>query len=264
MSNVLKFASINAKTAVLKAIKRNLSLKEISQIYVQSAAVIKLLKVLPKEIPATLLMKSMTNHTFSSLNPDFKSMERLEFLGDAVIEIIVTEHLFENYQDMDEGQLTKFRASLVNNKKLSKLARAIKINKCILSTVPQNLSADKNLSDALEALVGAYYLTYGLIGAKELLHNMFSAYKEKYNEDFMCPTSMDHFDYVTKLIEWARENKIPLPKYKYSTKKDGKHTVSLYIQGELVGRVSSQAKKDAKSDISKIAYLKLQNKGKAA
>ena len=100
--------------------------------------------------------------------------ERLEFLGDAVLEIISSEYLFNTYQDKPEGDLTKLRASIVCEPTLAMCARQIHLQEYIMLGKGEDLTGgrtrDSIISDALEALIGAIYLDGGFANAKEFIH----------------------------------------------------------------------------------------------
>jgi len=123
-----------------------------------------------------LLIQSVVHRSYLNENPGFKlpHNERLEFLGDAVLELIVTEYLYQNYQN-PEGELTNWRASLVNAKMLSETAKELEIDKypCLSkgeAKEPVNSKARQYiLANAFEALAGAIYLDQGYVVAREFI-----------------------------------------------------------------------------------------------
>ena len=116
------------------------------------------------------LKQSVVHRSYINEHSSFElgHNERLEFLGDAVLEIIVTEHLFKNFPDTPEGDLTNWRASLVNSKMLALVANEIKLEKFLY--LSKGESKDKGskarqyiVANAVEAVIGAIYLDQGII-----------------------------------------------------------------------------------------------------
>ncbi|MCR1840804.1 ribonuclease III [Murimonas intestini] len=122
-----------------------------------------------------LLFQAMTHSSFANEHKyeRTKDNERLEFLGDAVLEIISSEFLFLNYPKMPEGDLTKLRASIVCEPTLAVCARELGIDKYLLLGKGEEHTGGRNrdsiVSDAMEALIGAIYLDGGFVNAKEFV-----------------------------------------------------------------------------------------------
>jgi len=114
-----------------------------------------------------LLIQSLTHRSYLNENPNFylTHNERLEFLGDAVLELVVTEYLFKNYPDKPEGELTNWRAALVNAKILSEIARELDFNDFLLLSKGETKETGKArqyiLANTFEAFLGAVYLDSG-------------------------------------------------------------------------------------------------------
>src|SRR3989344_5407534 len=114
-----------------------------------------------------LLLQALTHRSYLNEKPDFKvgHNERLEFLGDAVLELVVTEDLYGRFPDKPEGELTSFRAALVNSKMLSEVAVDIGINEYMLLSRGEAKDVGRArqfiLANAFEALIGAMYLDLG-------------------------------------------------------------------------------------------------------
>lgn len=136
-----------------------------------------LIEELGIELDAELLDLALTHRSFSYENGQIPTNERLEFLGDAVLGVIVTEHLYRSYPDLAEGRLAKLRAKVVSAVSLAVVARQLDIGKLIklgrgeLSTGGSNKTSI--LADTLEALIGAVYLDAGPSGAERLVHHLF-------------------------------------------------------------------------------------------
>lgn len=126
-----------------------------------------------------LLVQALTHSSFANEHKMSKleNNERLEFLGDAVLEIITSDYLFNNYKDMLEGELTKFRASIVCEPTLASFANDISLGNYIRLGKGEENSGGRSrasvLSDAAEALIGAIYLDGGLEGARSFIQKKF-------------------------------------------------------------------------------------------
>lgn len=124
-----------------------------------------------------LLQQSLVHRSYLNENPDFRleHNERLEFLGDAVLELVATQYLYANYPN-PEGELTNWRAALVNAKKLAEVAEEIGLNDFVLLSRGEGKDTGRArqyiLANALEALIGAIYLDQG-IGAAEMFVEKF-------------------------------------------------------------------------------------------
>lgn len=122
-----------------------------------------------------LLLQALTHRSYLNENPGFRlgHNERLEFLGDAVLELIVTEELYEKFPEKPEGELTSFRAALVNSKMLSEVAVDIGINEFLLLSRGEAKDVGRArqfiLANAFEALIGSIYLDLGYDAAKKFI-----------------------------------------------------------------------------------------------
>ena len=119
------------------------------------------------------MREALTHRTYAVENSLPYDNQRLEFLGDAVLEIILSEYLFKLYSDAQEGELTKMRSAMVNQNSLATLARTIELGTFIITGKGEKESGgsdrDSTLSDLFEALVGAFYLDSDLETVKEFV-----------------------------------------------------------------------------------------------
>ncbi len=122
---------------------------------------------------ADLLTRSLAHRSWCAENPGTGSNERLEFLGDAVLGLVVTDYLYRTYPDMPEGELAKVRASVVNSAALAELAAELDIGDALLLGKGEDQSGGRQkpsiLADAMEALIGAVYLDEGWSGSERLV-----------------------------------------------------------------------------------------------
>ncbi len=193
------------------------------------------------------------------LEDDDTSNERLEFLGDSVLSLVVAEYLFQKFPDEDEGFLTKIRARLVNRTALSDAAEEIGLAKFIL--IDHNLSntfarASKTvLSDGLEAVIGAIYLDHGLKVSKEFIYRILIEPITKEN-DYLIDEN-----YKSQLLEFAQANKIEIPIYKVIKQEGPQHdrifTVKVSAGKSYEGIGIGKNKKTAEQNAAKAALEKI-------
>src|SRR6266481_1289605 len=136
-----------------------------------------LLRTLDAGLSPALLERSLTHRSFAYENGGLPTNERLEFLGDAVLGLIVTDALFREYPDLPEGHLAKLRAAVVNMRALAEVARGLHLGDYVrLGRGEEGTGGrDKSsiLADTLEAVIGAVYLDRGLPEADALVHRLF-------------------------------------------------------------------------------------------
>lgn len=202
-----------------------------------------------------LMHRSFLEH----LDDDDDSNERLEFLGDSVLSLVVAEFLFENFPNEDEGFLTKVRAKLVNRIALSESAESIGLQKFIL--VSQNLSskftaASKTvLSDALEALIGAIYLDHGLQICKEFIERILIEPNIREGEYLIDE------NYKSQLLEYAQANKFDVPFYLVINEEGLQHervfTIKVTVGDKISGVGKGRNKKSAEQNAAKAALSKI-------
>jgi len=181
--------------------------------------------------------------------------ERLEFLGDAVLDLIVGEFLFNTFKQSDEGKLSKMRASLVNEEGFTKLARVLNLGEHIfLSNAEENNGGREKsslLSNAFEAVMGAIYLESGLEVLNEIVLKLLD---ENYKE-----ISLDSLfkDYKTSLQEITQAHFGETPEYVMVGSSGPDHkkefTIAVIIQGKEYARANGKSKKIAQQESAKIA-----------
>ena len=185
--------------------------------------------------------------------------ERLEFLGDAVLDLIVGEYLFFKFTNVSEGDLSKLRASLVNEKSFEKLARILKLDECIyLSTAEENNRGREKpslLSNAFEAVAGALYLEAGLDKTRSIVVPILESAYEKIDLDTIFK------DYKTTLQEFTQANQGVTPEYiterSFGPDHQKKFEVSVNIHGKQISKAIGKSKKEAQQNAAKIALERL-------
>ncbi len=187
------------------------------------------------------------------------SNERLEYLGDAVLDAVVAEYLYKNFPESEEGDLTKYRSVLVNQRFLAERAKVINLQKYLLAA-PTALKSiedgyDTILSDAYEALVGAIFLDRGYDASKEFLNNqIFKKLDVKW---------LNQFDenYKSKLLEYTQANTDYIPEYKVINQEGPEHnklfTVEVQINQRALGIGKGRTKKTAEQEAASNALKNL-------
>ena len=136
-----------------------------------------LLAVLQVPLSAEYLERALMHRSFAYENGGLPTNERLEFLGDSVLGLIVTDTLFRQYPDLPEGQLAKLRAAVVNMRALAGVARELKLGSYVRLGKGEEGTGGRDkasiLADTLEAVIGAVYLDKGLAAADGLVHRLF-------------------------------------------------------------------------------------------
>jgi len=199
------------------------------------------------------LKQAVTHRSYLNEHPNFglHHNERLEFLGDAVLEIIVTEYLFDRFPEHDEGDLTNWRASLVNAKMLAVVAKEINLEDYLY--LSKGESKDKNskarqyiLANAVEALIGAVYLDQGMRYAKKFVKEHLVS-----KLDYILSNRL-YLDAKSKFQEKSQEEYGITPHYKVLSESGPDHAktfeVGLYIKDDLVAKGRGSSKQEAQTD----------------
>jgi len=189
----------------------------------------------------------------NQLGRNLKNNERLEFLGDAVVEMVVCDLLYRNYPEASEGDMAKVKGAVASEEVLTEIANEYQLGKYIFLGKGEEKTGGRTrssiLADAFEALCAAIYLDGGL----DSVMNVFGKRFVKAIEIFL--TGQRIFDYKTALQEITQEHYRELPEYRsIRSEENGKFTVELYIQGRKISTGSGNSKKDAEKDAARKAY----------
>ncbi|HLF86671.1 MAG TPA: ribonuclease III [Nitrospiria bacterium] len=208
-----------------------------------------------------LLIEAITHKSFLNelKSKKRKDNERLEFLGDAVLDLVMSEYLIGYHVDLPEGELSKMKARIVSKPTLSRVATRLQIGNYLLLGKGEEHTHGRNksslLADSLEAIIAAIYLDGGLEAAKEFLLDKF---EEEMKELFKPELS---FDYKTELQEICQQDFETLPSYSITGEHGPDHQkvfeVELTIKDRLFGRGSGKSKKEAEQMAAKEALERL-------
>jgi len=208
-----------------------------------------------------LIKQAVVHRSYLNEHPAFglNHNERLEFLGDAVLEIVVTEYLYHHFPETPEGDLTNWRASLVNAKMLSDIANEIGLENYLC--LSKGESKDKNskarqyiLANAVEALIGAIYLDRGIKAVKKVIKENIISKLDNILENKL------YLDPKSKFQEKAQEKYGVTPYYKVLSEAGPDHSkvfeVGLYLNEDLVAKGKGSSKQEAQVKAAAVGLKK--------
>ena len=201
-----------------------------------------------------LLIQAFCHRSYINENPEFylDHNERLEFLGDAVLELIVTEHLFKNYKN-PEGELTNWRAALVNSKNLAEIAKNLGFEDYLLLSKGEARDSGKArqyiLANTLEAFIGALYLDQGLKKSGEFLNSHLVKELPRILKEGL------HVDAKSRFQEIAQEKEKITPTYQVLKEWGPDHAknfvVGVFLGEELAAEGRGSSKQEAEEDAAR-------------
>jgi ribonuclease III len=203
-----------------------------------------------------IYLEALIHRSYLEENEQFSlSNERLEFLGDSVLNLIIGEYLFNKFPQEEEGFLTKVRAKMVNRNALSLVADNLNMGELLIisSSVPKSITHNSKsmLSDALEALIGAIYLDKGLETCQKFIQKNILEPALKNGEHLVDE------NYKSQLLEYAQANKLTIPVYQIVSEEGPHHDktfIAEVIIGEKVlGEGKGKSKKEAEQNAAQVA-----------
>jgi ribonuclease III len=207
---------------------------------------------------AGLFERALAHRSYCAEHPDTLSNERLEFLGDAVLGLVVTDYMFDEYPHMAEGELAKLRASVVNSEALADIAREVGLGGSLLLGKGEDSSGGRDkpsiLADAMEAVIAAVYLDGGWGPARKLVLRLLET---RIIEGAAGPGG---HDYKTRLQELATQTFEQLPRYQ--VRHEGpdhskRFFASVLLRGETWGTGEGRSKKQAEQAAARVAWRSL-------
>ena len=208
-----------------------------------------------------IFLKALTHRSFVSEEPDLvKSNERLEFLGDAVLGLVVAEYLFNKFPEQEEGFLTKIRSRLVYKDALAETAERLGLEDLVMfkrKFIGNSKEGRKTIiADALEAIIGALYLDQSLETAKGFI------FREIIQPNLESGKFKIDKNYKGKLLELSHSLKLEPPVYKVVNEKGPEHdktfTVEVKINNEVYGIGEGKSKKSAEQEAAREALQKME------
>lgn len=206
------------------------------------------------------ILEALTHSSYSNENKDYKFNERLEFLGDSVLSIVISDYLFKKEKNLPEGELTKLRANIVCEESLSEVAAQINLGEFLLLGKGEEATGGRErisiLADALEAVIAAIYLDGGLEEAKRFI---FEYMEQIIENSIKGKIFRDYKTYLQEILQSKGEQNIW---YKLIEEKGPDHNkrfvMEVGVNDEVLGVGEGKSKKDAEQVAAKSA-LKLQN-----
>ncbi len=205
------------------------------------------------------LLKKALTHTSYAYENHVESNEKLEFLGDSILEFISSKYLFENYQNLKEGEMTKVRATVVCEKSLYKIAKLHDFSDFLYVGKSEKKTGGENrpaiLADSVEAIIAAIYIDGGIEEAEKFI------IKNLKEEIQQATKHVGDKDYKTVLQEKLQENGEVEIKYEITQEKGPDHNKSFEAQvscnGEILASGKGKSKKDAQMHAAKKALENL-------
>ncbi len=212
-------------------------------------------------LDADLMQRALTHRSYAYENGGLPTNERLEFLGDSVLGLVVTAALYHAHPDLPEGRLAKLRASVVNSRALADVARDLGphgLGPYLLLGKGEESTGGRNkesiLADTLEAVLGAVYLAYGIGTAEKVIHRLFDPVMEQ------AARLGAGLDWKTSLQELTANRGLGVPDYQIAQAgPDHAKTFTAWavVAGERHGGVQGRTKKEAEQRAAEAAWLAL-------
>ncbi|MGP3926217.1 ribonuclease III [Streptomyces sp. 8N616] len=217
------------------------------------------------QLESALLVRALTHRSYAYENGGLPTNERLEFLGDSVLGLVVTDTLYRVHPDLPEGQLAKLRAAVVNSRALADVGRGLDLGSFIRLGRGEEGTGGRDkasiLADTLEAVIGAVYLDKGLDAAAELVHRLFDPLIER------SSNLGAGLDWKTSLQELTATEGLGVPEY-LVTETGPDHektfTAAARVGGVAYGTGTGRSKKEAEQQAAETAWRAIREAADAA
>ena len=207
------------------------------------------------DLDPELLEHALTHRSFAYENGQIPNNERLEFLGDSVLGLVVTDTLFTNHPDLPEGQLAKLRAAVVSAKALAVVARTLGIGDHVRLGRGEEATGGRDkasiLSDTVEAVLGAIYVQFGIERASDVIHTIFDPVIAEAAE------LGAGLDWKTSLQEVTATHDLGVPRYVLESDgpdHDKRFTAEVHVGTRVFPGGSGRSKKEAEQEVAEIAW----------
>ncbi|MQS07160.1 ribonuclease III [Streptomyces alkaliphilus] len=207
------------------------------------------------KVETALLVRALTHRSYAYEHGGLPTNERLEFLGDSVLGLVVTDTLYKRHPELPEGQLAKLRAAVVNSRALAEVARSLDLGAFVRLGRGEEGTGGRDkasiLADTLEAVIGAVYLDCGLTAADELVHRLFDPLIER------SAGLGAGLDWKTSLQELSAARGLGVPEYEITeTGPDHEKTftAAARVAGTAYGTGTGRSKKEAEQQAAETAW----------
>ncbi|MGN6754196.1 MAG: ribonuclease III [Intrasporangium sp.] len=214
-----------------------------------------LIQVVGQEVDEPLLLRALTHRSYAYENGGLPNNERLEFLGDSVLGLVVTETLYLRHPDLPEGQLAKLRAAVVNMRALAEVARTFDLGQFVMLGKGEEATGGRDkasiLADTMEALIGTVFLSAGMAGAGRFVHHHF---------DGLIADAAQlgaGLDWKTSLQEKAAEAELGSPDYvidETGPDHEKEFHAQVVFGARVLGEGRGRSKKEAEQKAAKQAW----------
>jgi ribonuclease-3 len=209
-------------------------------------------------VEPALLERALTHRSYAYEHGGLPTNERLEFLGDSVLGVIVTDALYRTHPDLPEGQLAKLRASVVNTRALAGVARSLELGRWLRLGKGEEVTGGRDkasiLADTMEALIGAIYLDRGLETATVMVRRLFDPLMLAATEEGAA------LDWKTSLQELTAARGLGVPEYvvgESGPDHQKAFTAAAVVQGAVHGEGAGKSKKEAEQQAAEAAWRDL-------
>lgn len=207
------------------------------------------------DLDTPLLTHALTHRSYAYENGNIPNNERLEFLGDSVLGVVVTAALFRTHPDLPEGQLAKLRAAVVSAKALAEVAIELQLGQHLLLGRGEETTGGRQkasiLSDTVEAIIGAIYLQFGIERASEVVHRVFDPFLARAAE------LGAGLDWKTSLQEISADHGLGVPRYVLEgtgPDHDKTFTAEVHLGEQVFDGGKGRSKKEAEQMVAEIAW----------
>ena len=217
-----------------------------------------LTEVVGQEVDEPLLLRALTHRSYAYENGGLPNNERLEFLGDSVLGLVVTETLYLGHPELPEGQLAKLRAAVVNMRALAEVARTFDLGQYVMLGKGEEATGGRDkasiLADTMEALIGTVFLSAGMTGAARFIHHHF---------DGLIADAAQlgaGLDWKTSLQEKAAEAELGTPDYvidETGPDHEKEFHAQVVFGQRVLGEGDGRSKKEAEQKAAKQAWHRL-------
>lgn len=209
-----------------------------------------------------LLVRALTHRSYAYENGGLPTNERLEFLGDAVLGLVVTDVLYRRHPDLSEGQLAKLRAAVVNMRALAEVGRELRLGEFVRLGRGEETTGGRDkssiLADTVEALIGAVYVDHGIEAATTFVHHLVDRLIDE-SESLGAG-----LDWKTSLQEYTSRNSFGVPEYRVSEEGPDHakiFTAEVLVSGAVSGTGRGRSKKEAEAHAAEAAWAAFNRSG---
>ena len=224
----------------------------------------RLFEVVGETIDEPLLVRALTHRSYAYENGGLPNNERLEFLGDSVLGLVVTDSLYAAHPDLAEGRLAKLRAAVVNMRALAGVARTLGLGEDVFLGRGEETTGGRDkasiLADTMEAVIGTVYLSAGLPAATIFVHHLLDTLMES------SANLGAGLDWKTSLQELTAAGSLGVPEYRVTEQGPDHEKVfeaESVVGSELLGSGSGRSKKEAEQKAAEVAWTELNRRANA-